>query len=75
VKHRPIVPRTAEAKRLERVDRSAARLKHAVTVTVAVCSAVFGFLWLLFGAVLQPVESCTTGLYDGPTRMRSSRPT
>ena len=31
-------------------------------------TAVFGALWLLFGAVLQPdedLESCTTGLYDG----------
>ena len=68
MEHRPIVPRTTETKRLERVDPSAARLKHAVTVTVAVCSAVFGSLWLLFGAVLQPaedLESCTTGLYDG----------
>jgi hypothetical protein len=50
------------------VDPSAARLKHAVSVTFAVLCTVFGSLWLLFGAVLEPgddLESCTTGLYDG----------
>jgi hypothetical protein len=44
------------------------RMRRVVVVTVAVCSAVFGVLWLLFGAVIQPdedLESCTTGLYEG----------
>jgi hypothetical protein len=43
-------------------------MRRAVAVTVALCAAVFGALWLLFGVAIEPdddLESCTTGLYDG----------
>ena len=54
------------------------RHRRAVKATVLVSMAVFGALALLFGTLLKPaddLESCTAGLYEGRTRMRSSRPT
>ena len=50
------------------MEPSAARLRRAVAVTVAVQVVVFGGLALLFGALLEPgrdLENCSTGLYPG----------